>query len=225
MLRPRFKSKEMEEEFIQSSLHSLSIRRRLTAGTLLHAIECLWIWQVVVNPDHGSAYFSHHGNEELKRGMEITEALLVTHLGVALACGIVVMFALGTLRIWDHKLRRVFNIARTDQQLQDQADEKSVTKLPARAPSQRTLRLCEMILILLKITTMFLMPYLSSVWPSRRSQMYFVGVESVRNFGCGMCILGLSFEGNLVLILLSLPVSHAQALEQGRTNAYTHPLG
>jgi len=72
--------------------------------------------------------------------------------------------------------------------------------------SRHAMRICECICILLKLKMMVISLYVSAIWPSRRGQMVFVGLESMKNMGIGLCFFGLSFEANLLLVLASLPV-------------------
>jgi len=72
---PRFRSEDLEQAFVESDAQRLNERQGLTAGILFHLCFCVWQWQVVVNPDHGSSYFLHHGNPDLKMKISMTETL------------------------------------------------------------------------------------------------------------------------------------------------------
>ena len=235
-LWPRFSSPELEHTFLHSNKEVLSSRWRLTTGILCHLTVCVWLWQVVVNPDYDS-YFSHYENAQLKTGMIITQVLLVIQFVVALGFSCVILFLLGYFQTWAHALQR-FRFLRNCLPVKSdhgRLDQQTRTNDPVHlfgsllsSPlhPQHTIRIFEGIFILLKITTLFTGLYLSTIWPSRRSQLIFISlIGQAKNFGFGLCGFGLSFEGNTLLVLLSLPVQPVQSQQYLPIEIYYKGVG
>ena len=206
---PRF-TKENTERAYQKSKSQLGDRRRgLMIGIFFHLVCCAWQWSVVTWPDHGTT-FHHYGNPELYWRMDTAQMMLKVQFIFASAC--LGFFLVGNISWVIFILRGVLVRYQwiSDPGAWTLGDELSeardIMKGPRSALTWQAIRMCELLYALLKIVNVGISLGLCFVWPSRHSQGVMFSLYSMGGYCISHTIFGVSFEINLVMALVSLPV-------------------
>jgi hypothetical protein len=86
------------------------------------------------------------------------------------------------------------------------SEARDIMKGPRSALTWQAIRMCELLYALLKIVNVGISLGLCFVWPSRHSQGVMFSLYSMGGYCISHTIFGVSFEINLVMALVSLPV-------------------
>ena len=216
-LIPRFSSPKTEQDYLQSKSQLLASQRGMTIGIVFHLLSCAWQWNVFVWPDYDGRIsvatgVNDHGNPELKWRIHTIQVLLAIQFAIAIMAGCLIFFILGNFSIGAARAREfcILHGWITDPSqwtLNDELSEATdLLQRPRVALSRRSIRKSEVLFVLLKILNLGIGLSLSWVWPSRRDQGVTFSLYSMSGFCISQTIFGVSFEGNCILILLSIPV-------------------
>ena len=124
-----------------------------------------------MNPDHGSSYFSSHGNQVLEEYRRGTEAFLFSQFLASLIFSSIILYILGIFHIWASALLDFlvrFNAVtdKTQWTLGDgqlEASDSAPTNIEAPISLAR-LRLCECIFVFMKIWMALTADVLLNLW-------------------------------------------------------------
>jgi hypothetical protein len=209
---PQFSNPETEKAYRKSMSSYFAQRKGLTMGLLFHLFSTAWQWSVFVLPDQGPI-FHHYGNPKLIWRMNLTQALLAGQFIVSIAFSFLAFFLLGNIRMGIKKIHEVFIRHRwisdpEELMLKDEVSEATDLREESHSTlslSKTNILMCNMLYVMLKILNVAVAFGLGLVWPSRRNQGLNFSLYSISGYAVSHTIFGVSFGGNSILALLSLP--------------------
>jgi class 3 adenylate cyclase len=209
---PRFSNTETEKAYRKSKSLYFVQRRGLTMGILFHLFSTAWQWSVFVLPDQGPI-FHHYGNPKLIWRMNITQVLLAGQFMVSIALSFLAFFLLGNIRMGIQKIHEFFIRHRwisdpEELMLKDEVSEATDLREKPHSTlslSKTIILMCNVLYVMLKVLNVAVAFVLGFVWPSRLNQGLHFSLYSISGYAVSHTIFGVSFGGNSILALLSLP--------------------
>ena len=197
-----FENEVLERQFLTEMC--ISHQYGMTSGLLSHACAALWQMQTVLWPDHAD-YFRAHGVEEWQQSIDTLNWLLGAHAIFATMTSATLIWYMWWLR------PRYEAAASLSGSVEVGRSKSSACMSQCRSPciSVDEFRWCTIIFVIMKFIFLVVSVWAFSLWPSRGGVLIVFAGELISNFGMSTCNFGVSFAGNLVLVICGLVVSLA----------------